>query len=118
MRAPQEDFDIFLTPEEYDDPAVRRQFNQQLITAYENTRAWRHSRKKHPDKSNAKEPDNKAKAAVANDPDGKTRTLSTEAGLHRLARHLERTEQELWADLSDRALEAGNVEKALKILRY
>ncbi|XP_046697965.1 kinetochore-associated protein 1 isoform X3 [Silurus meridionalis] len=112
----QEDFDIFLTPEEYDDPAVRRQFNQQLITAYENTRAWRHSKKKHPDKTSAKEPDVKAKAAVANDPDGKTRTLSTEAGLHRLARHLERTEQELWADLADRALEAGNVEKALKIL--
>ncbi|KAF5904768.1 kinetochore-associated protein 1, partial [Clarias magur] len=112
----QEDFDIFLTPEEYDDPAVRRQFNQQLITAYENTRAWRHSRKKNPDKANAKEPDSKAKAAVANDPDGKTRTLSTEAGLHRLARHLERTEQELWADLADRALGAGNVEKALKIL--
>ncbi|XP_060739087.1 kinetochore-associated protein 1 isoform X1 [Tachysurus vachellii] len=107
----QEDFDIFLTPEEYDDPTVRRQFNQQLITAYENTRAWRHSKKKHLDKAHAKEPDNKT-----NDPDGKTRTLSTEAGLHRLARHLERTEQELWADLADRALEAGNVEKALKIL--
>lgn len=112
----QEDFDIFLTPEEYEDPAVRRQFSQQLITAYENTRAWHHSRKKHPDKSNSKEPETKAKAAVVNDPDGKTRTLSTEAGLHRLARHLERTEQELWADLADRALEAGNVEKALKIL--
>ncbi|KAG7318542.1 hypothetical protein KOW79_018297 [Hemibagrus wyckioides] len=112
----QEDFDIFLTPEEYDDPTVRRQFNQQLITAYENTRAWRHSKKKQLDKANAKEPDNKAKAAVTNDPDGKTRTLSTEAGLHRLARHLERTEQELWADLADRALEAGNVEKALTIL--
>ncbi|XP_053510250.1 kinetochore-associated protein 1 isoform X3 [Ictalurus furcatus] len=112
----QEDFDIFLTPEEYEDPAVRRQFSQQLITAYENTRAWHHSRKKHLDKSNSKEPETKAKAAVVNDPDGKTRTLSTEAGLHRLARHLERTEQELWADLADRALEAGNVEKALKIL--
>ncbi|GAA6089465.1 kinetochore-associated protein 1 isoform X1 [Tachysurus ichikawai] len=111
MYVPQEDFDIFLTPEEYDDPTVRRQFNQQLITAYENTRAWRHSKKKHLDKAHAKEPDNKT-----NDPDGKTRTLSTEAGLHRLARHLERTEQELWADLADRALEAGNVEKALKIL--
>uniref|UniRef100_A0A8B9JK31 Kinetochore associated 1 n=1 Tax=Astyanax mexicanus TaxID=7994 RepID=A0A8B9JK31_ASTMX len=81
----QEDFDIFLTPEEYDDPAVRH---------------------------------NNVKAAVANDPDGKTKTLSTEAGLHRLARHLQRTEQELWADLAVRALEAGNVEKALKILRY
>ncbi|TSW89619.1 Kinetochore-associated protein 1 [Bagarius yarrelli] len=112
----KEDFDIFLTPEEYDDPTVRRQFNQQLITAYENTRAWRHTKKKNPDKVNAKETDSKTKAAVTNDPDGKTRTLSTEAGLHRLARHLERTEQELWADLADRALEAGNVEKALKIL--
>ncbi|XP_062873879.1 kinetochore-associated protein 1 [Trichomycterus rosablanca] len=112
----QEDFDIFLTPEAYDDPAVRRQFNQQLITAYENTRAWRHSKKRHPDKASGKEPDPNAKAAVANDPDGKTKTLSTQAGLHRLARHLERTEQELWADLADRALEAGNVEKALKVL--
>ncbi|KAL7836428.1 hypothetical protein AOLI_G00277120 [Acnodon oligacanthus] len=112
----QEDFDIFLTPEEYDDPAVRQQFNQQLITAYENTRAWRHSGKKHPDKVTIIKPDSKAKAAVANDPDGKTKTLSTEAGLHRLARHLQRTEQELWADLAVRALEAGNVEKALKIL--
>uniref|UniRef100_A0AAR2LD09 RZZ complex subunit KNTC1/ROD C-terminal domain-containing protein n=1 Tax=Pygocentrus nattereri TaxID=42514 RepID=A0AAR2LD09_PYGNA len=112
----KEDFDIILTPEEYDDPAVRQQFNQQLITAYENTRAWRHSGKKHPDKVNIIKPDSKAKAAVANDPDGKTKTLSTEAGLHRLARHLQRTEQELWADLAVRALDAGNVEKALKIL--
>ncbi|XP_022522575.2 kinetochore-associated protein 1 [Astyanax mexicanus] len=112
----QEDFDIFLTPEEYDDPAVRHKFNQQLITAYENTRAWRHSGKKHPDKVNIVKADSNVKAAVANDPDGKTKTLSTEAGLHRLARHLQRTEQELWADLAVRALEAGNVEKALKIL--
>ncbi|KAI4889407.1 hypothetical protein NFI96_034091 [Prochilodus magdalenae] len=113
----QEDFDIFLTPEEYDDPAVRQQFNQQLITAYENTRAWRHSGKKHPDKVTViREQESKAKATVANDPDGKTKTLSTEAGLHRLARHLQRTEQELWADLAVRALEASNVEKALKIL--
>uniref|UniRef100_A0A4W4HM23 RZZ complex subunit KNTC1/ROD C-terminal domain-containing protein n=1 Tax=Electrophorus electricus TaxID=8005 RepID=A0A4W4HM23_ELEEL len=112
----QEDFDIFLTPEEYEDPAVRQQFNQQLITAYENTRAWRHSRKKHPDKAVSSTVESKAKAAVANDPDGKTRTLSTESGLYRLARHLQRTEQELWADLAVRALDAGNVEKALKIL--
>uniref|UniRef100_A0A8B9R6W8 Kinetochore associated 1 n=1 Tax=Astyanax mexicanus TaxID=7994 RepID=A0A8B9R6W8_ASTMX len=102
----QEDFDIFLTPEEYDDPAVRHKFNQQLITAYENTRAWRHSGKKHPDKVNIVKADSNVKAAVANDPDGKTKTLSTEAGLHRLARHLQRTEQELWADLAVRALEA------------
>ncbi|XP_076843285.1 kinetochore-associated protein 1 isoform X2 [Brachyhypopomus gauderio] len=119
----QEDFDIFLTPEEYEDPAVQRKFNQQLITAYENTRAWQHSGKKHHDKASSsgaegqgRTAEGQGKAAVANDPDGKTRTLSTEAGLYRLARHLQRTEQELWADLAGRALEAGNVEKALKIL--
>lgn len=96
---------------------MRRRFNQQLITAYEHTRAWRHSKKRRPDKADGKEAELHAKAAVVNDPDGKTKTLSTEAGLHRLARHLDRTEPELWADLADRALEVGNVEKALKILR-
>ncbi|XP_056314738.1 kinetochore-associated protein 1 [Danio aesculapii] len=110
----QEDFDIFLTPDEYDDPVVRHKFNQQLITAYENTQAWRRSGKQHPDKVS----DNQlnGNAAVANDPDGKTKSLSTEAGLHRLARQLQKTEQELWADLALRALDAGNVEKALQIL--
>ncbi|XP_068077669.1 kinetochore-associated protein 1 isoform X3 [Danio rerio] len=110
----QEDFDIFLTPEEYDDPVVRHKFNQQLITAYENTQAWRRSGKQHPDK--VSDSNLNGSAAVANDPDGKTKSLSTEAGLHRLARQLQKTEQELWADLALRALDAGNVEKALQIL--
>ncbi|XP_051529247.1 kinetochore-associated protein 1 [Myxocyprinus asiaticus] len=110
----QEDFDIFLTPEEYDDPVVRHKFNQQLITAYENTQAWRRSGKQHPDKVSSNQAD--GNAAVANDPDGKTKTLSTEAGLHRLARQLQKTEQELWADLALRALDAGDVKKALQIL--
>ncbi|RXN10649.1 kinetochore-associated 1 isoform X1 [Labeo rohita] len=111
----QEDFDIFLTPEEYEDPVVRRKFNQQLITAYENARAWRRSGKQHPDEVSGAQLN--GGAAVANDPDGKTKTLSTEAGLHRLARQLQKTEQELWADLALRALDAGDVEKALQILR-
>ncbi|XP_073696057.1 kinetochore-associated protein 1 [Garra rufa] len=110
----QEDFDIFLTPEEYEDPVVRRKFNQQLITAYENARAWRRSGKQHPDEVSSAQLN--GSAAVANDPDGKTKTLSTEAGLHRLARQLQKTEQELWADLALRALDAGDVEKALQIL--
>ncbi|XP_073716353.1 kinetochore-associated protein 1 isoform X1 [Misgurnus anguillicaudatus] len=109
----QEDFDIFLTPAEYDDPVVRHKFSQQLITAYENTQAWRRSGKQHPDKVSNRVDDN---TAIANDPDGKTKSLSTEAGLHRLARQLQKTEQELWADLALRALDAGDVEKALKIL--
>lgn len=55
---------------------------------------------------------------VANDPDGKTKTISTEAGLRRLGRQLQRTEQELWSDLALRALRVGKVDKALKILRF
>uniref|UniRef100_A0A673J6Y3 RZZ complex subunit KNTC1/ROD C-terminal domain-containing protein n=1 Tax=Sinocyclocheilus rhinocerous TaxID=307959 RepID=A0A673J6Y3_9TELE len=106
----QEDFDIFLTPEEYDDPAVRHKFNQQLITAYENAQAWRRSGRPHPDEVSSGH-------LKDSDPDGKTKSLSTEAGLHRLARQLQKTEQELWADLALRALDAGDVEKALQILR-
>uniref|UniRef100_A0A671KN10 Kinetochore associated 1 n=1 Tax=Sinocyclocheilus anshuiensis TaxID=1608454 RepID=A0A671KN10_9TELE len=104
------DFDIFLTPEEYDDPAVRHKFNQQLITAYENAQAWRRSGRRHPDEVSSGH-------LKDSDPDGKTKSLSTEAGLHRLARQLQKTEQELWADLALRALDAGDVEKALQILR-
>lgn len=59
-----------------------------------------------------------ATLVVANDPDGKTKTISTEAGLRRLGRQLQRTEQELWSDLALRALRVGKVEKALKILRF
>lgn len=59
-----------------------------------------------------------ATLVVANDPDGKTKTISTEAGLRRLGRQLQRTEQELWSDLALRAVRVGKVEKALKILRF
>lgn len=99
---PQEDFDIFLSPEDYADKALRLQFQEQHITAYENT----HGQGRRP-KGTA--------PLVANDPDGKTRTLSTEAGLRRLARQLQRSEPELWADLALRALGVGKVDKALKI---
>uniref|UniRef100_A0A4W5NLQ1 Kinetochore associated 1 n=1 Tax=Hucho hucho TaxID=62062 RepID=A0A4W5NLQ1_9TELE len=101
----QEDFEIFLTPNNYEDPKVRKQFQEYHITAYENTRA------RGPSKSKVT-----ATPMVANDPDGKTKNISTEAGLRRLARQLQRTEQELWADLALRALGVGKVDKALKIL--
>ncbi|XP_059192757.1 kinetochore-associated protein 1 isoform X1 [Centropristis striata] len=101
----QEDFDVFFTPSNYEDPNIRKQIQEHHITAYENTRGRRSS---------------KGKAAttpvVANDPDGKTKTISTEAGLRRLGRQLQRTEPELWSDLALRALRVGKVDKALKIL--
>ncbi|XP_078106919.1 kinetochore-associated protein 1 isoform X1 [Sander vitreus] len=101
----QEDFDVFFTPSNYEDPNIRKQIQDHHMTAYENTRG-RHS--------------SKLKATttpvVANDPDGKTKTISTEAGLRRLGRQLQRTEQELWSDLALRALGVGKVDKALKIL--
>lgn len=103
----QEDFDAFFTPSDYEDPDIRKQIQEHHITAYENTRGH-HS--------------TKAKVAatpvVANDADGKTKTISTEAGLRRLGRQLQRTEQELWSDLALRAMGVGKVGKALKILRF
>uniref|UniRef100_A0A7N5ZWT1 Kinetochore associated 1 n=1 Tax=Anabas testudineus TaxID=64144 RepID=A0A7N5ZWT1_ANATE len=103
----QEDFDVFFTPSNYEDPNIRKQIQEHHIMAYENTRGRRSS---------------KGKAVmtpvVANDPDGKTKTISTEAGLRRLGRQLQRTEQELWSDLALRAVGVGKVDKALKILRF
>ncbi|KAM3610515.1 uncharacterized protein V6R79_005093 [Siganus canaliculatus] len=101
----QEDFDIFFTPSNYEDPNMRKQIQEHHITAYENTRGH------HSAKSKAT-----TTPVVANDPDGKTKTISTEAGLRRLGRQLQRTEQELWSDLALRALRVGKVDKALKIL--
>uniref|UniRef100_A0A671UHV5 Kinetochore associated 1 n=1 Tax=Sparus aurata TaxID=8175 RepID=A0A671UHV5_SPAAU len=101
----QEDFDVFFTPSNYEDPNMRKQIQEHHITAYENTRG-RHSSKKKATTT----------PVVANDPDGKTKTISTEADLRRLGRQLQRTEQELWSDLALRALRVGKVDKALKIL--
>ncbi|XP_047447768.1 kinetochore-associated protein 1 [Mugil cephalus] len=101
----QEDFDIFFTPSDYEDPNIRKQIQEDHIRAYENTRG-RHSSKRKATTT----------PVVANDPDGKTKTISTEAGLRRLGRQLHRTEQELWSDLALRALKVGKVDKALKIL--
>ncbi|KAJ3604724.1 hypothetical protein NHX12_029463 [Muraenolepis orangiensis] len=105
----QEDFDVFFTPTNYGDPKVRQQIQEHHITAYENTRGRRQ-----PAGGGGQLPDNAP--TVANDPDGKTKTISTQAGLRRLGRQLQRTEQELWSDLALRALGVGMVDKALKIL--
>ncbi|XP_069038305.1 kinetochore-associated protein 1 isoform X2 [Lepisosteus oculatus] len=96
----QEDFDIFLSLEDYESPAVLAQFQEEHIRAYESTRSRARTEKA---------------SVVAKDPDGKTKTISTEAGLYRLALLLQRSEEELGADLAMRALAVGKVEKALKI---
>uniref|UniRef100_UPI0037E89FC3 kinetochore-associated protein 1 n=1 Tax=Semicossyphus pulcher TaxID=241346 RepID=UPI0037E89FC3 len=101
----QEDFDVFFTPSNYEDPNIQKQIQEHHITAYENTRGRCASKGK-----------TTATPVVANDPDGKTKTISTEAGLRRLGRQLQRTEPELWSDLALRALRVGKVDKALKIL--
>uniref|UniRef100_A0A8C4E9R5 Kinetochore associated 1 n=1 Tax=Dicentrarchus labrax TaxID=13489 RepID=A0A8C4E9R5_DICLA len=101
------DFDVFFTPSNYEDPNIRKQIQEHHITAYENTHGRRSSKGKAT-----------TTPVVANDPDGKTKTISTEAGLRRLGRQLQRTEQELWSDLALRALGVGKVDKALKILRF
>ncbi|CAL9708810.1 unnamed protein product [Knipowitschia caucasica] len=101
----QEDFDVFVPPTNYEDPQIRKQIQEHHITAYENTSESSRS------KSRAQ-----STPVMSNDPDGKTKTISTEAGLRRLGRQLQRTEQELWSDLAIRALGVGKVHKALKIL--
>ncbi|MBN3296609.1 KNTC1 protein, partial [Amia calva] len=98
----QEDFDIFLSLEDYENPALLAQFQEEHVKAYEGTLSRARTRKA---------------SVVANDADGKTKTISTEAGLYRLALLLQRSEQELGADLAMRALAVGKVEKALKICR-
>ncbi|XP_054630813.1 kinetochore-associated protein 1 isoform X2 [Dunckerocampus dactyliophorus] len=102
----KEDFDLFITPSDYEDANIRKQIQEHHIAAYEGTRGKRSSESRVT-----------AAPVVANDPDGKTKTISTEAGLRRLGRQLQRTEQELWSDLALRALGVGKVHKALKILR-
>ncbi|XP_041954273.1 kinetochore-associated protein 1 isoform X1 [Alosa sapidissima] len=107
----QEDFDVFLTPDELDDPKVRKLFEEQVCKAYENTKGV----KRFASSSRAEDA-----ARPSQDPGvnslSSTATFS-EAGLCRLARRLQLTEQELWTGMAHRALEAGKVEKALKILR-
>lgn len=97
----QEDFDVFVTPAEYRDPAIRKQIQEHYIAAFKNMRSQRVSKSKD----------------QASDPDSKAKSISTEAGLKRLGRQIQKSEQELWSDLALRALGLGKVDQALQILR-
>ncbi|XP_034780996.2 kinetochore-associated protein 1-like [Acipenser ruthenus] len=96
----QEDFDIFLSLEDYENRTLLSQLREKHIETYENTLSRSKTEKT---------------SVVAKGQDGKTKTISTESGLYRLALLLQLTEQELGAELAMRALAVGKVEKALKI---
>ncbi|XP_049618952.1 kinetochore-associated protein 1 isoform X1 [Syngnathus scovelli] len=83
----QEDFDIFLTPTNYEDADIQKEIREHHIAAHERARSARPS------------------AAI-----------STDADLRRLGRSLQCSEQELWSDMALRALGTGNVQEALHIL--
>ncbi|KAM4810605.1 kinetochore-associated protein 1 [Rhinophrynus dorsalis] len=98
----QEDFDIFLSLEEYENCSLVSQLRDEHIIAYESTKS-------------------KAKSGKAQElnpsTDENTKIPSTESRLYRLALLLQVTEQELGAELALRALTAGKVEKSLQICR-
>ncbi|KAE8635123.1 hypothetical protein XENTR_v10002517 [Xenopus tropicalis] len=99
----QEDFDIFLSIEDYENRVLVSQLRDEHIIAYETT------------KSKSK---NSGKTSELNPTfDEKTKIPSTESRLYRLALLLQVTEQELGAELALRALAFGKVEKALQICR-
>ncbi|KAG9469136.1 hypothetical protein GDO78_021163, partial [Eleutherodactylus coqui] len=96
----QEDFDIFLSLEEYENRSLVSQLREEHITAYETTKSKLKSEKTPEQNSGL---------------DKKSKVPSTESRLYRLALLLQVTEQELGAELALRALAAGKIEKALQI---
>ncbi|XP_055565612.1 kinetochore-associated protein 1 [Falco cherrug] len=99
----QEDFDIFLSVEEFRNPSMMSRLLENHIKAYVTVRSLSKSRK--------------VQTINYNSEDGKTKNRCTESRLHRLALLLQRSEQELGEKLVLRALDAGKVEDAVKICR-
>ncbi|KAM8961292.1 kinetochore-associated protein 1 [Pelodytes ibericus] len=96
----QEDFDIFLSLEEYENRSLVSQLRDEHIKAYETTRS----------KSKSEKPPEQITSSDEN-----PKTPSTECRLYRLALLLQVSEQELGAELALRGLSQGKVEKSLKI---
>ncbi|NXV45396.1 KNTC1 protein, partial [Uria aalge] len=103
LAALQEDFDIFLSVEEFRNPSLMSRLLEEHIKAYETVRSLSKSRK--------------VQAINCNSEDGKTKNRSTESRLYRLALLLQRSEQELGEKLALRALDTGKVEDTIKICR-
>ncbi|NXC42411.1 KNTC1 protein, partial [Penelope pileata] len=103
LAALQEDFDIFLSVEDFGNPMLMSVLLEKHIEAYETLR--------YPSKSR------KEQAMNCKPKDGRTKDCSTESRLYRLALLLQRSEQELGEKLALRALDAGKVEDAVEICR-
>lgn len=99
----QEDFDIFLSVEDFRNPTLMSRLLEMHIKAYETVRSLSKSRKE--------------QTMNCNSDDGKVKNRSTESRLYKLALLLQRSEQELGEKLVFRALDAGKVEDAVKICR-
>lgn len=100
----QEDFNIFLSVEDFGNPTLMSTLLEKHINAYETDKYLSKSRKEQTTNCKTK--------------DGKLKNRSTEARLYRMALLLQRSEQELGTTLALRALDAGKVEDAVKICRY
>ncbi|XP_053557743.1 kinetochore-associated protein 1 [Bombina bombina] len=98
----QEDFDIFLSLEEYENRQLVSELRDEHIRAYETTKSKSKSEKT-PEQNQP--------------PDENKKIPSTESRLYRLALLLQVTEQELGAELALRAIAVGKVEKSLQICR-
>ncbi|NXY21125.1 KNTC1 protein, partial [Atrichornis clamosus] len=99
----QEDFDIFLSAEEFRNPSVMSELLENHINAYESVRS-------------ASKP-GKVQAMNCNSEGGKPKKPPTESRLYRLALLLHSSEQELGEKLALRALDAGKIEVAVKMCR-
>ncbi|XP_074015888.1 kinetochore-associated protein 1 [Numenius arquata] len=103
LAALQEDFDIFLSVEEFRNPSLMSRLLEEHIKAYETVRSLSKTRR--------------VQIMNCNSEDSKSKNRSTESRLYRLALLLQRSEQELGEELASRALDAGKVEDTVKICR-
>ncbi|XP_062470113.1 kinetochore-associated protein 1 [Pezoporus occidentalis] len=99
----QEDFDIFISVEEFRNPSLMSELLENHFHAYETARSLSKSQK--------------AQTVTCSSEDSKSKNRSTESRLYKLALLLQRSEQELGEKLAWRALDAGKVEEAVKICR-
>ncbi|NXU55081.1 KNTC1 protein, partial [Turnix velox] len=103
LAALQEDFDIYLSVEDFKNPSLMSRLLEEHIKAYETVRSMSKSRK--------------VQTMNCNSVAAQSKNHSTESKLYRLALLLQRSEQELGENLAFRALDAGKVEDTVKICR-